>query len=402
MPVALIRKDGHALWANTAALRAAGIEPTTPDPAGGEIVHDNGALSGILKETAVSLVRRAIPAPEPAERQAALVDSWPDAWARGITGCHDMGYMAGTLFRDLATLRDAGELGLRFVWYFQKDALDEAIGLGLRSGFGDEWLRIGGLKLFLDGTLGSQTAHLVEPYTGLPDHRGVEVLGREELVDLLHRAVDARLAVALHAIGDAAVKKALDGLAALPLEDGHGPLRHRIEHVQLVDPDDIPRFARHRVTASVQPIHLVADALLADRYWGERASHAYPWRSLRDSGATLVFGSDVPVESPDTFAGIHTAVNRAAGRQGRPWHPEQAVSVTDALRAYTAGPAWAAGQDETLGTLEAGKRADLIVVEPDPFSVAPQHLDEVRVLATMIDGVWVWQGPDAELAGPRG
>jgi hypothetical protein len=404
-PVALTRKDGHVVWVNTAALVAAGIEPTTPEPAGGTIERSNGDLLGILKENAVGLVRDAMPLPNPVDRQAAMVDSWVDAWSRGITGCHDMGFMGGgALFRDVATLRDAGELGLRFVWYFPKSALEEAVGLGLRSGLGDEWLRVGGLKLFLDGTLGAQTAQLLEPYAGQPDNTGLATLSDEELLDLMRQAEEARLAVAVHAIGDAAVRRALDGFALMREEFADRPRpRHRLEHIQLLHPDDLPRFADLGVAASVQPIHFAGDLDIARTYWGERESLAYAWRDLADSGAEIVFGSDAPVESPDVFAGIHTAVTRRPpGRPGETWHPEQAVSVEQALRAYTVAPAHVAGQADALGTLEPGKRADLIVVDPDPFLAPEDELAQTRVLATMIDGVWVWQRPELGFVGPRG
>ena len=399
--VALTRVDGHVVWLNSAALAAAGVGPHTPDPPGGEIVRHAGQPTGVLKENALRLVTEAVPEPEPAERQAAMVDAWTDAWSLGITGCHDMGFRDTALFRDLSTLREAGDLGLRFVWYFPRSMLDEAIGLGLSSGLGDEWLRLGGLKLFLDGTLGSQSADMLEPYEGQPDNMGIATLEPEELTALVTRAAAAGIASAMHAIGDAANRKALDALAALGAD--RSPLRHRIEHAQLLHPEDVARFARQDVVASMQPIHATSDMALADRWWGDRAAGAYAWRSLRDSGARLAFGSDAPIEPLHVFAGVHAAVTRCAAGGDPPggWRPEQRLTVLEALEAYTLGPAVAGGQEHILGTLAVGKAADLIVLDGDPVTMAPALLAHVRVRATMIEGVWVWQAPDVDFGGPR-
>jgi hypothetical protein len=404
-PALLTRKDGHCVWLNSAALAACAIGRDTPDPSGGEIERLDGQPTGILRENAIDLALKALPALDASERQAAMAEAWREAWRHGLTGAHDMGYGPAALFRDLAALRDAGDLGLRFVWYLPREALDEAIGLGLRSGLGDAWLRVGGLKLYLDGTLGSQTADLLDAYEGTPGRRGVPTLDALEFTELVRRATGAGLATAVHAIGDGANRKALDGFAAVP--NGRGgdgrTLRRRIEHCQLVAPGDIRRFADLGVIASVQPIHLVADMALAERYWGARTAHAYAWRSFLDAGATLAFGSDAPVESLSVFAGIYAAVSRqgSAGLPRSGWHPEQRLTVHEAIQGYTTGPASASGQEDELGTLQTGRRADLIVVDRDPFTVAPRELASLRVLATMIDGIWVWQAHDVDLAGPR-
>lgn len=405
VPVALTRKDGHAIWVNSAALAATGINGHTPDPAGGEIVRAGQTPTGVLKENAVRLVHHAMPSPDPVERQAAMIDAWPDAWGRGLTGMHDMGGLAGgALFRDLSTLRDAGELGLRFVWYLTETDLDEAIALGLRSGLGDAWLTVGGLKLFLDGTLGSQTADMLAPYEGDPANRGLATLEFDAYVLLLERASAAGLSTAVHAIGDAANRKALDGFARMQRgHPGPRPLRGRIEHAQLLAPEDVGRFGALGVVASMQPLHATSDRELADRLWGERAAYSYAWRSLLVAGARLAFGSDAPIEALDVFAGVHAAVTRRRAQDGPRggWRVEQAVDVRTALQAYTAGPAWAAGLEDQLGSLEVGKRADLIVLDRDPLEIPPGELLDLAVRATMIDGVWVWQAPGIELPGPR-
>lgn len=403
-PVALTRKDGHAIWLNGAALAACGIDGATADPVGGAILRSDGQPTGILVETALRLVHDAVPPLDTFARQAAMIEAWRDAWCRGLTGMHDMGYQRQSLFRDLATLRDAGELGLRFVWYLPESELDEAIGLGLRSGLGDGWLRVGGLKLFLDGTLGSQTAHMLAPYEGQPDNVGLPTLEPAVFTDLVGRAADAGLATAVHAIGDHANRIALDGFAAVNAACARAAtLRQRVEHVQIIDPADVGRFRALGVVASMQPIHCTSDMTVADRHWGSRAAGSYAWRSILASGAALAFGSDAPIETLDVFAGIHAAVTRqsAAGDPRGGWHPEQRLTVRQALHAYTAGAAHAAGLEDEVGSLCVGSQADLIVVDRDPLAIEPAELLAVQVLGTMIEGVWVWQSPGAAIAGPR-
>jgi predicted amidohydrolase YtcJ len=233
-----------------------------------------------------------------------------------------------------------------------------------------------------------------------PGNQGIATLSEDQFCDMISRAADARIATAVHAIGDAANRKALDGFERLGSDR---QLRHRIEHAQLVHPDDVSRFARIGVIASMQPTHCTSDMQVADRYWGGRSEHAYAWRSMLDSDVRLAFGSDAPVERLDVFAGLHAAVTRRDldNEPQAGWHREQRVSVRDAVSAYTSGPAWASGQDATLGCLSTGHYADLIVVDRDPFAVSSTTLKDTRVLATMIEGIWVWQSPDVEFGGPR-
>lgn len=393
-PVALTRKDGHVIWVNSAALHRAGIGSWTEDPPGGVIEREAGRPTGVLKENAIGLLTNAVPPPDSAARLEALRSSWEAAWSLGITGCHDMGLGQAAAFRDLAGARDQRDLGLRFVWYAPLGSFDEAVALGLRSGLGDNWIRFGGIKVYLDGTLGSQTALLLEPYDDQPDNRGVATMEPAELAAVVARARAAGMSVAAHAIGDAAVRTALDHLGRA----GAGydvVIPDRIEHAQLVDRADLGRFASAGVVASMQPVHAVADADVAECFWGGRLDRAYPWRALHDSGARLVFGSDAPVEDPSVTAGLAAAVARAA------WHPEQAVTVGEALYAYTARPAQITGQGATLGSLTPGKLADLAVLSADPFATAAEDLGRLAVQGTMIGGQWAWRHPSLDVAGPR-
>lgn len=392
-PVVLTRKDGHAVWANSTALAVARVGEAAVPPGGSVLRDEAGELSGILLENAIRLVTDAIPPASADEREAALAASWHIAWREGITGCHDMGYGRSAVFRDIAALRDKGLLGLRFVWYAPRDAMDEAIALGLKSGLGDTWIRFGGVKLFLDGTLGSRTAHLLAPYEDAAGN-GLATLDAEEFRSLVADARAAGMSVATHAIGDAAVRSALDELERGPIGGAWaGRLPDRIEHAQLVDPPDVARFARTGVVASMQPIHAVMDARVADQAWGARTAHAYPWRSLLSSGARLVFGSDAPVETPSVIAGIAAATTRNG------WHPEQTVDMQATLHAYTIAAAQVSGQGDLLGSLAPGKLADLVVMDGDPFTTTVE--DGVPgVAATMIAGRWVWRRPDTDLDGP--
>ncbi len=403
-PAMLTRKDGHAAWLNSTALRAAGITAGTPDPEGGAIARNaDGEPTGILLETAIDLARRVVPSPTRDERRSAIVDAWPDAWRVGLTGVHEMGFPGVDFFDDLVDLRAAGGLGLRVVWYGLQDAFDTMLARGWRSGTGDAWLRVGGLKLFLDGTLGSQTADMLAPYEGQPANRGIATMAFEDVCDWVDRAAAAGLATAMHAIGDAANRKALDAFErvrqARPEASG---LRQRIEHCQIVDPADHGRFKSIGVVASMQPIHATSDMRVADALWGERSAHAYAWRALAAAGARLAFGSDAPIETLSPIAGLHAAVTRQdpTGRPVGGWRAGEAVSVAAALRAYTLGAAWTGGTDHLVGSLEVGKCADLIVVDRDPFDMPAAELGALRVLATMIDGAWVWQADDVDLPGP--
>ncbi len=394
-PVYLRAKSGHAGWANTLALRLAGITAATRAPEGGEIrLTAQGEPSGLLLETAMSLLDANIPPPTEAALADAMRPAMEQAWRYGLTGVHDFDGR-----RSLAAwqiLRERGQLGLRVVKTIRVAYLEHAVALGLRSGFGDDWLRLGNVKVFLDGALGPRTARMIEPYEGEPDNYGLTVTDPEEFYEQASRAAAHGLAMTTHAIGDRANHDLLNVYARLRAEEaGRGEtrpaLRHRCEHVQSLHPDDYARLGQLNVVASMQPIHATSDMPMADRYWGRRSAGAYAWRTQLDAGATLAFGSDAPVESLNPFLGLHAAVTRrrADGTPGpEGWHPEQRLTVEEALRAFTLGAAYAGYLEHRVGSLVVGKLADLIVVDRDPFTCDPMAIKDTRVLGTMIDGEW--------------
>lgn len=394
-PVVLHSKDGHAVWVNSAALARAGITAETPDPEGGLIVRDptTGQPTGLLAERAVRLVVERMDPPSPEQLDQAILDAVRVAHAAGLTGVHVM--EGPEVFSACQRLRRRGALTLRIHMMIPEDALDAAVALGARSGLGDPSLRVGGVKIFADGALGSQTASMLSPYDGQPDNWGVEVRTRDQLRDMVGRAASHGLAVAIHAIGDRANRWALDALAAAREETERWGLRHRIEHVQLLHPDDLSRLAALGVVASVQPIHCTQDREIAERYWGARCRYAYAFRSLLRCGTHLAFGSDAPVESLDVLAGIHAAVTRR--RPGEPesraWYPEERLTVEDAVRAYTQGAAYAAGEEGIKGKLLPGFLADFVALSGDPFEVPADELLGLRVLLTVVGGETCYHSP---------
>ncbi|MBN1811779.1 MAG: amidohydrolase [Anaerolineae bacterium] len=407
-PIVLQAKSGHALVANSCALRLAGIAADTPDPPGGRIGRDAaGQPDGLLfEESAMELVTSLVPRPNPEETDDALRRAFPNAWRVGLTAIHDVD---GTrAFEAYQRLHARGELGLRVVKYLPARTLDCALEVGLRGGLGDDWLRIGGIKVFVDGALGSRTAAMLAPYEGEPDNVGVLTTNEDSLRELTRKAAAGGLPLAVHAIGDRANRLVLDVLdgcrgRARPYPEGEDeprPYRHRIEHVQLLHPDDVGRLAALGVVASMQPIHATQDCEMADRYWGERCAIAYAWRSLTEVGAVLAFGSDCPVEDLSPFLGIHAAVTRRRvdgfpGPEG--WYPVQRLTVAEAVRAYTLGAAYAAGLEDRLGSLIPGKLADLIVLDRDIFICDPMAIAETQVLATVIGGQFIWEDEDVSL-----
>jgi predicted amidohydrolase YtcJ len=395
-PVYLTAKSLHASWANSAALQQAGIDSSTPDPHGGQILHGpDGSPTGILLESAMNLVEQVIPRPNPAQLSQLIARAQSNLWKVGLTGVHD--FDGPACFQALQLLQEHGQLKLRVVKSIPVDFLDMAVRLGLHSGFGNEFLRFGGVKCFSDGALGPRTAAMIDPYEGEPQLRGSLLMSEDDVLEIGRLAGQAGLSLAIHAIGDLANRTMLNGYArlrAFEQDSGRPALRHRMEHVQILHPADFNRLADLNIIASVQPIHATSDRLMADRHWGSRSTGAYPYRTLLESGAAVVFGSDAPVEPPNPFLGLHAAVTRrrADGSPGPDgWIPAQRVSLAQALAAYTLGPAFAAGLEDQTGRLEPGCLADLIVLQSDPFNDSPDLLHTICPLATMVGGEWVWQ-----------
>jgi hypothetical protein len=391
-PVALEDKSHHATWVNSRAIEVAEISANTPDPPGGQIVRDAvGRPTGMLLETAADLVSRAIPEPDVETAQAAMRQGIAYAQRLGLTGVHDPGH--ATVLSALQKLRAEGELGLRALVHIPSGDMAAAVELGLRSGFGDEYLRIGGVKIFADGALGPQTAYMLAPYEDDAENLGIPTHDEEELFDMVQRAHQAGLSVAVHAIGDAANRAVLDAIEHSP-RPALSPLPDRIEHVQILHADDVPRLSKLDVVASMQPIHATSDMDMAERYWGRRCELAYAWRSVLANGASLAFGSDCPVETLDPLAGIHAAVTRrrADGTPGaKGWIPAQRLTVVEAVHAYTLGAALASGESDLKGSLSPGKAADLVVLSHDIFDIDPMDILETRVEMTVFDGKIVYE-----------
>ncbi|MGI5835035.1 MAG: amidohydrolase [Chloroflexota bacterium] len=398
-PAFLASKDMHSGWANSIALKLAGIDAHTADPTGGEIVRDpdSGEPTGILRESAVGIVARCAGLSDddsgssasgfdPKTIDSALVAALDVAASKGLAGLHVS--EGPQCFSAIQRLRASGALSLRIFCHIRRENLPDALRLGIGTGFGDEWLRIGYVKLFLDGALGSQTDHTLAPHLE-NNGCGIDTMPYEELREVVISALKGGIAPAIHAIGDAANRKALDVLE----ENLHlwkpANLRPRIEHVQLLHPEDVGRLGRLGIIASMQPIHQPSDWIIADRYWGpERTPLAYAWRAVLDSGAVLAFGSDCPVEPIDPLPGLFAAVTRQT-RDFQPeggWHPEQRLTPMQALRAYTLGSAYASSEERDKGSLSPGKLADFVVLSDDPFAGPPELFLRTEVLATVVGG----------------
>lgn len=396
-PVYLTAKSLHAGWINTAAMKLANITSQTPDPPNGHIQRDaHGNPTGILLETAMSLAGDAVPAPTLQQIADAIEQAQPILWRMGLTGVHD--FDRREAFMALQLLHAQGKLKLRVLKNIPVELLDHAHELGLRGGFGDDLLRIGNVKVFMDGALGPHTAAMFQPYLGEEDNRGILNMDNEELFERGRKAASLGLGMTVHAIGDRANHEVLDAYEQLRRyeREQHLPhLRHRIEHVQVLHPDDLARLGALNVIASMQPIHAISDMKMADDYWGpERTPYAYAWRTQLDNGARLAFGSDAPVDSPNPFWGLHAAVTRRRA-DGSPsaegWHPEQKLTLAQAWEAYTLGPAYAAYLENRLGRLAPGHLADLIVLEKDPFDCHADELLAMQSSATMVNGEWVYR-----------
>jgi predicted amidohydrolase YtcJ len=383
-PVYLDSLDVHAAWVNSAALAAAGITRGTPDPYGGRIVRDAaGEPTGLLLERAVELMLPHLPVPPADLLDGAIRDAQTEAHRLGITGIHNVEDEAA--LAAFERLERSGDLRLRVLFHPPVASLPALVRRGVRSGTGSAWLRIGGVKLFLDGSLGSRTAWMLEPYAGSHD-RGMPLTSEEEAAAAMRTAADAGIAAVVHAIGDAAVRRALDLMTGLP----GTALPHRIEHFQCVHPDDLDRAAAAGVVVSMQPAHLLTDIPLVERHWGARGRGAYAFETLRRRGTPMVFGSDVPVASIDPREGLYAALERRSPAGGPPggWRAEERLGFEEAVRAYTTGAAHAGGTAARAGTLAPGRDADLVAWALDPAAErgSGDAVRAGRALLTVVGG----------------
>ncbi|GIX35493.1 MAG: amidohydrolase [Lysobacteraceae bacterium] len=397
-PVWLERVDGHAGWANRAAM--ARVErPLQGDwqPEGGQILRQGGMPTGVFVDAAMALVERLVPPPDEARLRQALERSMAALVARGLTGVHDAG-VSETVFALLRRMADEGALPLRIRAMADGDA--EALAARCREGgpyrHPSGRLAMAAVKLYADGALGSRGALLQQDYSDAPGQRGLEVTGMAALRAAMVKARDCGLQVATHAIGDAANRRVLDLYAEVLGARAGSDHRWRIEHAQIVDPDDLPRFRRLGVIASMQPTHATSDMGWAEQRVGpERILGGYAWRRFRDAGVRLALGSDFPVESVDPMLGLYAAITRqsTSGEPEGGWMPQEKLTAFEALRGFTVDAAWAAFDENEVGALRPGLRADFVLLDLDPLRAEPTALLRHPVRATWVDGRPVWQRP---------
>ncbi|RSU75299.1 amidohydrolase [Sphingomonas sp. S-NIH.Pt3_0716] len=392
IPVWLERIDGHAGWANSAAIRAAGVSATTKAPAGGRIEMAAGKPAGVFVDKAMDLIQKVVPAPAPKDRDNALEKAQRALLAVGITGIADM----GTSIEDWQAFRrsaDRGALRVRIMSYaYGLDNMVLIAGPEPTPWLYDDHLRMGGIKLLLDGALGSRGAWLKADYSDAPGQRGLPMIPSTQLRNIMSRAAMDNFQVAVHAIGDAANGEILDAIQEMS-DTYTGDRRWRVEHAQIIDPADLPRFARYGTIASMQPVHETSDWRMATARLGEaRLKGAYAWTAMLDNKVPLAFGSDVPVESPNPFPGIAAAMSRqdARGEPAGGWMPEQKVSFEAALDGFTRQAAFAGFAEKKFGSLVPGQRADFLLIDRNIETASPTDIRGTQVLETWINGKRVY------------
>ena len=393
-PVYLARVDGHAGWANSLAMRAAGITADTKSPSGGRIekLADGKTPSGIFVDAAEQLMNAAVPAPRPIERDLAFIEAQKVLHRFGITAVADM----GTTIEDWQAFRRAGDNGsltLRIMSYAAgPDQMTLISGARPSLWLYDDKLRMNGVKLYLDGALGSRGAWLKQPYSDDPHNTGLPLMAPAQLRNVLVRAAQGGFQPAVHAIGTAANAEALAAIGEIA-ESFDGDRRWRIEHVQIVDPADLPKLAEHGIISSMQPVHQTSDMFMAEARLGEdRLEGAYAWNTILEMGGRLAFGSDTPVESPDPFAGFAAAITRsnAAGEPFGGWRATERVTREQALSGFTADAAYAGFAEGRFGRLLPGERADFVLVDVDPLLATPEEIRGTKVLETWVGGQKVY------------
>ena len=396
-PVFINRLDGHMSLANSLALKLAGITRETPDPPGGTVVRDEkGEPTGVLKDAAMEAVNHVIPAPSADEIAEALHAAMRYAAENGVTSVQDMS-ASPDVFAAYQRLLAAGELTVRIYAHQPLPDWQRLARVGLRAGFGNEKLKIGGLKGFADGSLGSTTALFFEPYLDDPKTSGLpsdEMIPESKMLNHILGADRAGLQIAIHAIGEKANQIILGMFAEAERQNGTRDRRFRIEHAQHLRREEIARFGRQRVIASMQPYHAIDDGRWAENRIGpERAKGTYAFRSLLDAGAVLAFGSDWYVAPMEPLMGIYAAATRRTldGKRPGGWVPEQKISVAEAVRAYTMGSAYASFDEHIKGSIEVGKLADLAVLSSDILTINPVEIEKARVVVTVFDGRVIYE-----------
>ncbi len=395
-PVYLTDKSIHSAWVNSLALQAAGVTSQTEDPSGGSIQRGKkGEPTGILFENAVALVENIIPPPSMEDLKRSLLTAQDALFHMGITGVHN--YDGGDCATALAELHQEDRLKLRVCQGIRMESLEDAISAGIHTGDGDDTFWYGSVKCFADGALGPQTAAMLRPYENTSDSFGTLLMTSDDVFETGMRCTSNGLSMAIHAIGDKATNQILNGYSMLrEFETMRNlkHLRHRVEHLQLLHPDDFLKPHQLDLVISMQPVHCTSDMMVAEKHWGARARYAYAFNTLQKAGAFLTFGSDAPVESPNPFWGIHAAVTRRR-HDGSPsaegWYPVEKMSLNDAIAAYTCNPAFAACRENRLGRLLPGYKADLVVLKENPFGIDPSCLFTLIPSAVMSGGKWVFE-----------
>jgi predicted amidohydrolase YtcJ len=394
-PVFLYDKSLHTAWVNSIALKICNIDQTTPDPVGGMIQHDaKGNPTGILFENAVTLVQSHIPGPTPQQKKDSILIAQDRLIRYGLTGVTDFDPIS--CFETISNLQSNGLLKLRVTKGIPFDHFDWAVDRQIYTGMTEGLIRWGALKLFADGALGPQTAAMISPYAGNNNYGKLQ-LSADEIFEIGKKAARHCIALAIHAIGDRATHEVIKGFTKLRVFENKNSLPHldhRVEHLQLLDPEDLKKCNELGVIASMQPVHATSDMFTADKYWGERVKYAYAYNSLLKLGTTIIMGSDAPVESPNPFLGIHAAVTRRRC-DGTPsssgWQPQEKITLSQALAGYSTNPSLLDHDSHRQGRLQPGQIADLLILPVDPEKIDEQDLFTIEPESVMINGDWVFQ-----------
>ena len=391
-PALFFAKDGHTIWVNSLAIKAASVDEHTPDPEGGRIKRDSsGEATGVFMENAVELISNKIPEASTEFKLKAIKKASAYFNSLGITGVGDCDWNPGRLgLFDIA--RKRGFLNLRVFMMLSPDDISSAKTLGLHTGFGDDFITTGMLKLYMDGALGSQTAWMFEPYENSDHGCGVPTLSEDQLESYFERTHLEGISMAVHAIGDRAIAELLDFFGKKYKISKKLGLKHRIEHAQHMRKEDIARFKKYDVAVAVQPIHAMSDRDMSEKYIGKRSRWTYPFATMLKRGAKLGFGSDCPIEDPNPLMGIYAAIARKSPADKRgPWYKEECVTLAQAITGYTTGAAEICSWGGKCGDIAPGMKADFVVLSDDLYKIDTEQIPKVKVLATIVNGEIVYQ-----------